>query len=126
MLSFTHRFHGYNSLRFVYKNGAVSRCKYVTLKATKNPRRTHSRVSIVVSRKISKRAVKRNRIRRRLYEWFRRELPNLESPIDVVCVVTSPELITMSASDVDAMLRSLVTQANLYKDQSETATIETK
>lgn len=124
MLSFSHRFHGHNSLRYVYKNGHVSRTKHVTLKTTINPRRNTPRVAVVVSRKISKRAVYRNRIRRRIYEWFRSELEALPSKVDIVIIVTSPDIITMSAAELRDTLHTVVGRAGLYKIDDKPVTIK--
>jgi ribonuclease P protein component len=71
MIAREHRFHGYNSLSFVYRKGRIVRDRYCSLKYTANPRRQTSRVAVVASRKLSKSAVVRNRIRRRIYEQVR-------------------------------------------------------
>jgi ribonuclease P protein component len=87
MLSRAHRFHGFNSLRFVHRQGRVARGGLFSVKAAPNPRRSSFRVAVVVSRKVNKSAVARNRIRRRLYE-ISRELSNqINQPCDIVITV---------------------------------------
>jgi ribonuclease P protein component len=71
MISRSHRFHGYNSLRHVYRHGRMARGSQFAVKAALNPRRQTYRVAVVVSRKVNKSAVARNRMRRRLYELVR-------------------------------------------------------
>ncbi|HEY1085870.1 MAG TPA: ribonuclease P protein component [Candidatus Saccharimonadales bacterium] len=115
MLSFRYRFHGYNSLRFVYKNGSAVRGGILTVKSLENPRRSTPRVAVVVSKKVMKSAVKRNRIRRRLYEVFRHQLPLLKQNSDIVCIVTSAELIQMDFSDLEKLIVEDLTRARLYK-----------
>ena len=72
MISVRHRFHGYGSLRTVYQRGQTVRGPAITLKYRyRGPQRQPYRVAVVVSRKVHKSAVVRNRIRRRLYEIVR-------------------------------------------------------
>ena len=118
MLSFKHRFHGHNSLRYVYKNGHAERTRLVTLKYTKNPHRKHSRVAVVISKKVLKGAVGRNRVRRRLYEAVRQRLSNITEPTDIVFLVFSSEVATMSSGDVEALVDQLFESVDTYKKQS--------
>ena len=67
MIARKYRFHGYNALNFVYKQGRTARSPMVLLRYADNPRRTEPRVAVVVSKKINKSAVVRNRLRRRIY-----------------------------------------------------------
>lgn len=115
MLSFSHRFHGHGSLRFVYKNGQAVRTRIMTVKYINNPRREHSRFAVVVSKKVHKSAVGRNRIRRRIYEIVRLELPKLQPASDVTILVFSSEVITMPASELHETVTQLFEQAGLYK-----------
>ena len=94
MLSFQHRFHGHGSLRYVYKNGTAARSHLFTVKYVTNAHRKHSRFSIVVSKKVYKGAVGRNRIRRRLYEIIRAELPKMGQVHDVAIIVSSSEIMS--------------------------------
>lgn len=115
MLSSRYRFHGHGSLRFVYAKGSVNRSKYFICKATVNHRRVEPRIAVVVSKKVMKSAVKRNRIRRRLYEAIRLELPALHERSDIVFIVISPELLTAEPADITRAVKSVLTQADLYK-----------
>ena len=73
MLIRAHRFHGYNSLRGVYGRGQTLRASLLNLKYQwREPNRPY-RVAVVVSRKVSKSAVVRGRIRRRIYEIVRQQ-----------------------------------------------------
>jgi RNase P protein component len=44
------RFHGHNSLRYVYTNGKAVRSQPITIKWVKNTHRTKPRISVVVSK----------------------------------------------------------------------------
>lgn len=115
MLTIHHRFHGHGSLRYLYKNGQAVRSHLVTVKYIDNPRRKHSRFSVVVSKKVHKSAVGRNRIRRRVYEVVRLELPKMKSAHDVAIMVFSAELISLPYDELYTTLTQLFEQANLYK-----------
>ena len=114
MLSISHRFHGHGSLRYVYKNGQAIRSHLITIKYVDNPRRKHSRFAVVVSKKVHKSAVGRNRIRRRVYEVVRLELPKFKSSHDVAILVFSSELISLPAVELRETLQQLFEQAGLY------------
>ena len=115
MLASKHRFHGHGSLRYVYAKGRVVRTKLFVCKTTDNRRRTEPRVAVVVSKKVMKSAVRRNRIRRRLYEAIRDELPALRQQTDIVFIVTSPELMTIAPLELIASVQGTLRQADLYK-----------
>ena len=115
MLAKNVRFHGHGSLRFLYKNADTYRSRYFTLRITKNPRRPHPRCAVVVSKKIHKSAVGRNRMRRRVYELIRHELPQLNTTYDMALIITSAELIAAPHDDIRESLQSLLSQAGVYK-----------
>ena len=115
MLSSKFRFHGHGSLRFVYSRGQVVRSKYFVMKHTVNHRRTEPRVAVVVSKKVIKSAVARNRIRRRLYEAIRIELPNISQQTDLVFIVVSAEVLSSPAEDIRSSLSKALASAGLYK-----------
>jgi ribonuclease P protein component len=115
MLSKKYRFHGHGSLRYVYKNGQAVRSHLLTVKHVPNSHRRNLRFSIVVSKKVMKSAVGRNRIRRRLYEVIRGELPHIHGVHDVVVIAISAELLSLPADELKEAVRMLFTQADLYK-----------
>jgi ribonuclease P protein component len=114
MLAFAYRFHGHGSLRYVYKNGQAVRTRQITVKYTPNKHRKQSRFAVVVSKKVHKSAVGRNRIRRRIYEAIRSELPKITSPHDVVVIVTSNELLALPTHELEQLVQHSFQQANLY------------
>jgi ribonuclease P protein component len=115
MIPFSYRFHGHNSLRYVYKNGQAVRSHFATLKVSPNPHRKKSRIAVVVGKKILKSAGGRNRIRRRIYEYVRQQMPRLDKNFDIVIIVSSSEFATMSSDDVTTKIEGLFKQAGLYK-----------
>lgn len=71
----------------MYSRGATIRGSLASLKYVLNDRRSEYRLAVVVSKKVSKSAVKRNRIRRRVYEVFRLEGGHITKPYDMVVTV---------------------------------------
>lgn len=115
MLSREYRFHGPNSLRFVYRNGHTAHSRQFKIKYAANPRRKLPRFAVVVSKKVHKSAVGRNRIRRRFYEAIRHELPELKGGVDVAVIIVSGEALSLPFEDITTTLRQLFREANLYK-----------
>jgi ribonuclease P protein component len=115
MIARTHRFHGYNSLRNVYRNGKTVRGPLFALKTVPNPNRKSYRAAVVVSRKVSKSAVARNRMRRRLYEQMREFESGITSPHDVVITVFSDNLLEAPHKEVAGHLKKQLRQAGILK-----------
>ncbi|RYF29650.1 MAG: ribonuclease P protein component [Chloroflexi bacterium] len=117
MLAQRNRFHGHGSLRFLYKNGQAERSRTITLKHIENPRRKHTRVAVVISKKVLKSAVLRNRVRRRVYEIIRQDLPQLDTSYDLVFLIFSGEVLTMPHDELLAQMKHLTSAAGIYKNQ---------
>ena len=111
MLSKTHRFHGLNSLNFAHKQGKVVRGSVMNLKFARNDRRDTYRVAVVVSKKVSKSAVTRNRIRRRVYEAVRLQAASIQKPYDLVFMVYSVELATMESAKLQEIVAEQLRKA---------------
>lgn len=121
MIPVNYRFHGHNSLRFVYANGKAVRSRFATIKFVPNARRTKPRISVVVSKKVLKSAVGRNRIRRRVYEYMRQQLPHLRGIYDIVVIITSSEVHDLPASELHQQLDQLISQSGIsHQHQSDT------
>ena len=89
MISKEHRFAGQAGLRYVYRHGQSVRGHLFSLKSVSNPHRSTYRAAIVISRKVHKSAVVRNKIRRRLYEAIRLLEDDIAGPYDIVINVFS-------------------------------------
>lgn len=113
MINSAYRFHGHGSLRYVYKNGQSVRTRLFTIKYTTNPKRKRPRFSVVTSKKVFKGAAGRNRIRRRIYEILRLQIPNIKKAYDIVVIVSSSEIIHMPASELEANVLSSLKEANI-------------
>ena len=115
MIAGQYRFHGHGSLRYVYAKGKAQRSHHVTIKYVENGRRKRSRFSVVISKKVLKSAVGRNRVRRRIYEYIRTEMHRIDGVHDVVVICTSSELRSMPYEQLKEQLDLLFEKAELYK-----------
>lgn len=113
MIKRRHRFHGHNSLRYVYQHGQTIRGPLTALKFVKNNRRSQYRLAVVVSKKVSKSAVKRNRIRRRLYEAVRDHENQLVEPYDLLITVFHDQLATLPSDELRRLVAAQLRQAGL-------------
>jgi ribonuclease P protein component len=114
MLSHKYRFHGHGSLRYLYRNGLTARNRAVLVKYCENKHRTNSRVAVVVGKKVAKSAVKRNRIRRRIFEVLRNHWEYIKPHHDISLTVFTAEFMTMSPDEVEENIISVLKQAHLY------------
>jgi ribonuclease P protein component len=104
VLARRHRFHGLHSLDAVYRRGQTIRGPYCLLRFTANPKRSEYRVAVVVSKKVSKSAVVRNRIRRRIYEIVRNH--QLSANLDIIITVFDEVVATVPAEQLQKSLHS--------------------
>lgn len=118
MLSRTNRFKGYGGLRYVYKKGTSVRSAYFNVRHVLNKRRDQYRLAVVVSRKVHKSAVKRNRIRRRLYEVFRLLSPQFTGPFDMVCTVYSDQILQLSHTELTEAVYQALIQAGIIDNKT--------
>lgn len=112
MVGFHNRFHGRNSLSDLFKTGRTVRTTACSLRFVASKRR-YSRVAVVVSKKVSKSAVKRNRIRRRLFSIIYPQLASFDRSYDLLFSVFSEELATIPASELKDLVTKLLSDAQI-------------
>ena len=118
MIHSTHRFHGRSSLRFVYQHGRQVRGELLSMRIVRNGRQNSWRAAVVVSRKVSKSAVVRNRIRRRIFELLRRNANRIAGPYDIVCTVYAESVATLSADDLQRIIVGQLEKAAVLKSSA--------
>jgi len=69
--------------------------------------------AVVVSKKVSKHAVIRNRIRRRVFEWIRLNLPKLDQDQLTMVFVHTDIVAKTPYKDLDCQLQELFKKAQL-------------
>lgn len=109
MIPKLNRFHGHNALNTVYRQGKAVRSDYISLRYSPSRRKDY-RLAVVVSRKVSKSAVVRNRIRRRIYEIIRLYGKTLEEPLryDLVISVFDERAAKAPAGDLAGTLQHML------------------
>jgi ribonuclease P protein component len=110
MIGRAHRFHGYGSLKRVYQQGRSVRSAQINLRFLAREGDRPYRVAVVVSRKVSKSAVVRNRIRRRIYETVR-QADGLPAGMDLVFTVFSDQIAAVSSEQLAATIQELLQKA---------------
>lgn len=113
MISRNHRFHGRNSLRYVYSNGTTTRGPLFAVKSVVNEKRDTYRMAVVVSRKVHKSAVARNRMRRRIYAAVRNLESGIARPHDIIITVFQPTLIDEPSDKLVHQIRHQLTEAGI-------------
>lgn len=113
MIGRTNRFHGRAGIQRLRQNGSVVRSGMMALRYAPNPKRSTYRLAVVVSRKVSKSAVVRNRIRRRLYERVRILSASLAQPYDLTLMVYDAQLAVLPTEQLDHDVRKMFISAKL-------------
>ena len=111
MIAQRHRFHGHNKIDSVYRRGMTLRGTMLNLKYVPGNGSRDFRAAVVVSKKVSKSAVVRNRIRRRLYELLRQYDTNRLKGGELVFVVYSEQLAHIEADKLRAAVHDLLGRA---------------
>lgn len=86
MIAQKYRFHSRGGVHYVYQKGKTIRTPTISLVFAPNTR-GKQRFGVVISKKVLKSAVGRNRIRRRVYEAIRLELPEFTATQDNLFVI---------------------------------------
>lgn len=114
MITRRNRFHGYGSLNAVYRQGSSVRGSLLSLRYASREATKPYRVAVVVSKKVHKSAVVRNRIRRRIYEAVRRSEIAIPSGLDLIFTVFSDKVANIEPQQmsgaVDELLKKAVKQ----------------
>lgn len=103
MLNKKYRFHSRGGVKYVYQKGKTVRKPGISLVFCDNTR-GFTRVAVVVSKKVNKSAVKRNRIRRRIYEAVRINFDKVPRNRDYIFVVYNRKIETMGFDEIEKLL----------------------
>lgn len=112
MLAKQYRFHSRGGVRYTYQHGKTIRDSKISLVFASNARK-RQRYAVVVSKKVLKSAVGRNRIRRRVYEAIRAELPNIEQPVDCIFIIYTKEIAVIDFKELRSLIHNLLIEAKI-------------
>lgn len=112
MLNKKYRFHSRGGVKYVYRHGKTLRRPDLSLVFCDNPR-GFTRFAVVVSKKVNKTAVGRNRIRRRVYEAIRLDLDKFKKPRDYIFTVYSKNIKDLPFPELQKLIRSLIEESVL-------------
>lgn len=112
MINSKYRFHSRGGVRYVYQNGKTIRTAKMSLVFAPN-NRGYTRIAVAVSKKVEKSAVKRNRIRRRVFEILRKNFDMIPQKTDYIFVVYSKDVLKMKYMDLEKELGSLVEESKV-------------
>lgn len=117
MLAGKFRFHGYGALKYLFGHGKTHRFKSMSIRVAPNSRRIHSRVAVVISKKVIKASPKRNRVRRRVYEILRTNWDHIKQSHDFVLTVYDPRYLDVPHEQLEAEIIEALTRASLWHDE---------
>ena len=111
MFAKRYRFHGTAALCWIYKGGQQARGRHMAIRV-RSQQNQATRVAVVVSRKVSKSAVVRNRIRRRVYEVIRTRLSQESINLAIVVTAYDEALKSMPSEDLYQEMKYLLSKAH--------------
>ena len=112
MLAKKYRFHSRGGVRFTYQKGKTIRTPKMSLVYNANSR-NHQRFAVVISKKVIKSAVGRNRVRRRVYEAIRSLLPEYTLKNDCIFVIYSKDIKEMNFAELTKLIQGLLEQSRV-------------
>lgn len=111
MLPKPHRLTKEKDFEKVYKKGKFFAQNFLMCRILKNSFKI-SRFGIVIGTKVSKKATKRNKVKRRLREAIRLKLNKIKKGFDILIMV-KPEIVDKDYHEIDKVLISLLKKARL-------------
>lgn len=108
MISKRFRFKGNAGLRNTYRKGRTVSSQNLSLKFVENTKNQNWHLAVVVSKKTAKSAVKRNRIRRRIYETIRQNGQLDGQTRDVIITVHNESLADIPPIELKKEIDNLV------------------
>ena len=113
MLKKQNRLRKTNEFKRAFRSGKGYEAKGILVK-TRISGETNARVGVIVSKKVAKEAVRRNRIRRMVSEAVQEMLPELKNDRDVV-VVTLPTFMAKKTHETASIIKEVFRKASLFK-----------
>lgn len=113
MLPFSYCLKKNQEINIVSRHGKNITGGFIFLKFLNN-HHTLNRFAFVVSLKISKKAVERNKIKRRMREIIQEEISQIKPGFDFL-IIAKPGIINKNYKEIQDEIRSLFKKAKLYQ-----------
>lgn len=99
----------------LFKNGQAFHSQLFNLKIVRN-KLNNTRFGFIISKKVSKKAVERNKIKRRLREVIRKEIEQIKNGYDAVIIVkNNQEVIKKEYLQIKNEVDNLIKKAKILK-----------
>lgn len=108
MINRRNRFHGYGSLKKIYSNGKTIRGGQIGVKFLSKGTDKPYRLAVVVSKKVHKSAVSRNRVRRKIYEAVRTSANQPKNGTDIILTIFSDQIVEMPSDKLKKIINDLL------------------
>ncbi len=117
MLPQSHRLPGYRFPKAA-KSKIIYHHPFFALKLVRQPKsQSPSRIGFIVSKKIAKQAVARNRIKRLLRQAFNFYLPRLQPGYDFL-ILTKPAIVDQSLINIQSATHSVLSHTKLLLNEN--------
>ena len=97
----------------IFKTGQSFYGRILAIKAVKNDLDLN-RLGLMVSTKVSKKAVVRNRFKRQLREIVKKELPQIKPSHDLVIIVF-PQILDKNFQEIEELVKNGLKKLKMYK-----------
>lgn len=111
MLSKKYRLTKTKDFENIFKRGKFFAEEFISLKAAKNNLEI-SRFGFIVGKKASKKAVKRNRVKRQMREIVRLRLNKIKIGFDIIIMVR-PEIVGKDYGKIERVMNNILIKAKL-------------
>lgn len=112
------RFHGYGALKYLFGHGKTYRFKSMSIRVAQNSRRSHSRVAVVISKKVVKASPRRNRVRRRVYEILRTHWDSIKPAHDILLTVYDPGYFDIPHAQLESEIIDGLKRSRIWDNQT--------
>lgn len=114
MLARINRLSKQKDFEAVFRNGSLQQNKYLTVRFAPNGSSV-CRLAVVVSARVAKKAVARNKIRRQIIEILKRDLIKIKAGQNIILIVKN-SIINLTFQEISQQARELFKRAKLYVD----------
>ena len=113
MLPSENRLRLQKDFKYIFKKGRTVNSSALLIKTVKK-QAPKNRFGIIISNKISKKAVERNKIRRRIKSWINKNQTKIKKGFDII-IITKKSIVDYSYLETEQDLLKIFKKAGLIK-----------